>query len=536
MEKRRTKGKNLERLVLKRGKKDYLLYKNDIQQENRKSCILYLIASLIAQAAVMFSRLALNWDVYLFAFSLSGTVYSLLLLLFFPKLIKKVNSSWVLPLLYLIQIPTFVIAILNGCLYIGDSYAFSFYIISFMLPLFVFDIPLRVMAVQTVYCICFLVTDYFCKSFDVFAVDAVHLSVTYVATISAILLILSLRYTSLENYVSAREKSEHHEVTGLKNKYALKKDRVNYFGKDIIVCMIDIDDFKFFNDMYGHQIGDAVLKELGGILKRNFGDSASYSFGGDEFLIVYQGKDEEGFKSLLEQTKRDLKNLEISGTFLLHPTLSAGFVYGKATTKQEFQEMINTADFTLYDAKGQGKDIIFGKPCLSNEAILSHSNEKKEIRPASSLDALTKLMTFQTYLQSGQRYLDELKEKKHVLVCYIDVLNFKAYNSAIDCSSGDHLLIKVAELLKSHFPLSLIARISADHFAMICNENEFAPSFEEVEKDFAAYVGNSSIKLIAGCALVQENMNLQQTHALAESVCASLKLDSSKTYRFYSEA
>lgn len=530
------KHKGFNDIIILRGHRDYNLYKSDIQHENKKSCRLFLIANFITQAAVLLSRLALLKDVYLLTFSLIGTIYSLLLLFLFPKILNKVQRKWIIPLLYLIQIPTFVISILNGTVFIRGSYAFSFYILLFILPLFIFDIPSRVITIQTVYCLIFLVVDYFFKTIDIFAIDAVHLLVTYSAIVSAILLILSLRFTNLENYISAREKSEHHEVTGLKNRYALKKSYKAFLNKDIIVSMVDIDDFKFFNDMYGHQTGDIVLKELGKILIDNFGSDACFNYGGDEFLIVWEKGDKVKFNMLMSKVKNILKSIKVSESLLLHPTISVGFVYGKAFTKQQFQEMINSADFTLYNAKDQGKDIICDRSYEFNTNKTLFTREKREIKPSANLDGLTKLLTFQSYLQNGQRYLQELKEKKNTLVCHLNILNFNIYNSAYNYQEGDNLLVKTTELLKKYFPQALITRISADHFSLICNEEDFLSSFGKIESEFHSYVTSPAIRIIAGCVLLKDDMDIRQADDLAKIACDSIKKHPENSYNFYDEA
>ncbi len=529
------KQKSIYDFILLKGNQDYHLYKNDILQENRKSFNLFLIANLITQVAVLLSRIVLNRDIFLFSFSLAGTIYALLLLLIIPCFIKKIPSRFVLPLLYLIQIPSFVISIFNGCIFIGNSYAFSFYIHSFILPLFIFDMPLRVLGVQTIYCVIFIIVDHFFKTPDIFAVDLVHLLVTYSGILSAILLILSLRYANLENYVAVREKSEHHEVTGLKNKYALKKESKNFLHRDIIVSMIDIDDFKFFNDMYGHQVGDLVLIEFGKILVSNFGASSCFSFGGDEFLIAYPSSDTHEFTALLDKTKKDLRNLNINESFILHPTFSAGFVKGNPLTSQQFQEMISSADFTLYNSKDQGKNIINEGTYLSKKSMTT-ALDKREGKTSNNLDPLTKTMIFQSYLVYGDRYRNELSKQKNMLICHINILNFKIYNSTFDYETGDELLVKVAEILKKHFPLSIICRISADHFSLICQEDEFVPSFKEASEEFLSDTKNPGIKLICGCVRLTEKMTIRQGNDLSKIACDSVKKDGGKDYRFYDQA
>lgn len=109
-------------------------------------------------------------------------------------------------------------------------------------------------------------------------------------------------------------------------------------------------------------------------------------------------------------------------------------------------------------------------------------------------------------------------------------------NSTFDYEVGDELLIKVAEILKKNFPLSIICRLSADHFSLICKEDEFIPSFENVSEDFFSYTKNLGIKLICGCVRLTEQMTIRQGNDLSKIACDSVKKNGRKNYRFYDQA
>lgn len=75
-------------------------------------------------------------------------------------------------------------------------------------------------------------------------------------------------------------------LTGLKNRNAWRQDFDNMVGKKCFLMICDIDDFKKFNDTYGHAFGDNVLESVAQSLSGVFGKECCYRFGGDEFIVL----------------------------------------------------------------------------------------------------------------------------------------------------------------------------------------------------------------------------------------------------------
>lgn len=124
------------------------------------------------------------------------------------------------------------------------------------------------------------------------------------------------------------------------------------------VAMLDIDRFKLFNDLYGHQAGDRVLKELGSLLLTTVRTSDIVCrYGGEEFLVVLLDAELAVALTTLERICHDIKRRQIvfRGRQLPGITLSAGVaqfpVHGTATT-----DLLRAADQALYAAKHQGRD------------------------------------------------------------------------------------------------------------------------------------------------------------------------------------
>lgn len=122
------------------------------------------------------------------------------------------------------------------------------------------------------------------------------------------------------------------ELTGLYNRLALREDFPNYSKQEVGVAMIDLDDFKRFNDNYGH--------------------------GGDEILIIASGLEDGDFVKKLQIFQAEYAKLNQQ---LEEPaTLSIGYATGAVANEEELRKMIQLVDNYLYQAKRQGKNQVVG--------------------------------------------------------------------------------------------------------------------------------------------------------------------------------
>ena len=83
------------------------------------------------------------------------------------------------------------------------------------------------------------------------------------------------------------------ELTGLPGRRALN-ERLKMLGGNFTIAMLDVDHFKRFNDTYGHDVGDEVLKLVASRIRRVGGGGTAYRYGGEEFCIVFPRKDCRG--------------------------------------------------------------------------------------------------------------------------------------------------------------------------------------------------------------------------------------------------
>ena len=125
--------------------------------------------------------------------------------------------------------------------------------------------------------------------------------------------------------------------------------------KTLHVAVLDIDDFKGINDQYGHQLADKVLAGLGEIFIRHLGDAGSLvRLGGDEFLILYCGKDLEG---LIGRVVDELHGEASVGAIAdeREISLSAGFASAAPDETADPDKLYLQADNALYSMKKERK-------------------------------------------------------------------------------------------------------------------------------------------------------------------------------------
>jgi diguanylate cyclase (GGDEF)-like protein len=92
------------------------------------------------------------------------------------------------------------------------------------------------------------------------------------------------------------------ELTGLPSRRALN-ELLGELGPRYAVAMVDVDHFKKFNDTYGHQAGDQLLRKIAGTLRSVAGGGRAFRYGGEEFAVVFSGLDVERASPHLEELR-----------------------------------------------------------------------------------------------------------------------------------------------------------------------------------------------------------------------------------------
>ncbi len=163
-----------------------------------------------------------------------------------------------------------------------------------------------------------------------------------------------------------RENVERDALTGLGNRVALIRylpqvlSEAEASRKPFTVAMVDLDDFKEINDLYGHETGDQVLRRVAGMLRGCVRDrDMVVRYGGEEFIVVLADSDREKATIPLERIRARLAETHF-GEAEIRLTASIGAAEFPADRPQNAEELIRFADRAMYAAKRMGKNqIIF---------------------------------------------------------------------------------------------------------------------------------------------------------------------------------
>ncbi len=142
----------------------------------------------------------------------------------------------------------------------------------------------------------------------------------------------------------------------------LKKEieRVKRHGRSLSLLVLDLDDFKHYNDEYGHLEGDKVLVKIGEVIRESLRQTDSgYRYGGEEFTVVLP--ETEGCDALhvAERIREGFEMEEFSAGLGESVHLTASIGVAQYSGGEDLSELIKRADRNMYVAKKQGKNRVF---------------------------------------------------------------------------------------------------------------------------------------------------------------------------------
>ena len=216
----------------------------------------------------------------------------------------------------------------------------------------------------------------------------------------------------------------HRSFQGILESYI---DKANKENKEVSLLFMDIDNFKNYNDVNGHQKGDLLLMKMGEILKQTVGDLGMVArYGGEEFAVILYNQDEKEALNLGELIRQNIQDSYFDGQEHQpnkHITVSIGVSTYPRVAKDK-EELIELADNALYRAKSFNKnrveryynildeiDFNIDKKSLESIASMLNSiNMKDKYTYGHSERVVIYAKKFATYLQLKE------KDKKDLLL------------------------------------------------------------------------------------------------------------------------
>jgi len=172
------------------------------------------------------------------------------------------------------------------------------------------------------------------------------------------------------------------DLTGLPSRRALN-ELLSGLGNRYAIAMVDVDHFKKFNDSYGHDVGDQVLRVVAGRLLAVSGGGRSFRYGGEEFTVIFPGKGVKEAAAHLERLRQSIADYQMALRSDDRPkddakgqhrrasrqtsrNVSVTVSIGVAESGNRYttaEEVIKAADTALYRAKNSGRNQV----CLAGQ-------------------------------------------------------------------------------------------------------------------------------------------------------------------------
>ncbi len=207
------------------------------------------------------------------------------------------------------------------------------------------------------------------------AINFIYFDQSYISLVifSAIQLIIIWSILKQSHDMAYRD-----ELTGLPGRRALN-EALKSPGRKYVMAMMDIDHFKKFNDKYGHDVGDDVLKAVASKMSKITGGGKVYRYGGEEFTVLFKGYEIETCIPHLEAVREDIANYKLSirekksrpksskvgkqkrATQKSKRGISVTISIGVAKKIPELnspEEVLKSADKALYKAKKAGRNCL----------------------------------------------------------------------------------------------------------------------------------------------------------------------------------
>lgn len=277
------------------------------------------------------------------------------------------HPALILPCFYVFFSAMIAYAVANRFFSDSPGQVFTFQVVILLMPIVLLDRSWRINLIDTIFFATFIFFDlaYGKRTAAIpYRDDLVNTLVTFLVGILGGRTIRISRLQALENGRIVIVQRDTDELTALPNRRKLFHElHKSYEGRaNAIKCLFiaDIDFFKKYNDSFGHQAGDEVLKQIGECFIK-FGKETGFElfrYGGEEFIGIYRATSDNDYDAAMHHLCRAVHDLKIEHTLPNTPfiTISVGYVVQEKAHPAGFEEFITMADNALYEAKNRGRN------------------------------------------------------------------------------------------------------------------------------------------------------------------------------------
>ena len=507
----------------------------EVRKENRLAIRMLAAAGLpLSVANILAQTIMNNRDLSLKSCWLF--LYFAALLLFERRILPRRFQKATL-MLYVIEAPVMIMAILMGTVWDPNHQALTFLLFLMAMPVFVLDHPIRLFSVISGWSIAFLILVWTVKDPSTHRGDFFHVLEFFLAAAAVTIVVLRVRLESLHNLERTRYHLEHDELTSMRNRRSLLRRLDRYLGKPVLVFLCNLDQLTLYNDFYGHETGDDMLLLFAQVMTDAFGESDSYRYAGGEVLCVVSDPSEEAFLERVAQCRKKLHGHEFDGRII---DLSTAFGYTMGTPKdqKEFMDMVQLADIYAHKATDQGHDQTIGGPFsterLHHSILESNIATHARVHETNQLTGLPSMAYF-IARSDEMRSSGKTEPGRNVVIGFINLMALREYNDEYGYAQGDALIRFTADTLQKCFPDRMLCCINGSQFGVLCYEDEALKGAEELNEALSDYRKDFPNLCKAGFAVSEEGVSSISLLDRAKVAHDSIHDDPELAVRFFDE-
>ncbi len=337
--------------------RDHAVYQNEVKLRNRNALNAFLLCGIASFAVMIIAELVIA-RLHSFHYSLIILAYILAVWLI-DKVMDLPDSILGIPVLYIVQEPLLLFTAYMGTAYTVNDNAILFFLLLLILPMFILDKPFHIVGYIAGNSLVFMILCMVYKDGSMLQEDIIYSLVAFSTSAGVNLINLNDRLSAVKGFSTLKVRTETDTLTG-----ALSSDE----GRDRIYeriennvpgmfVIFDIDNFKQFNDTYGHLTGDIVLRSVSECINSCLSENDTMMrFGGDEFITyITEVQDVAKGRQKLAEIIYKVNHLSVPECEGKQVRISAGAVINDGSC-QNYDVVFKEADKCLYQAKSGGKN------------------------------------------------------------------------------------------------------------------------------------------------------------------------------------